>query len=102
MTVFMKFDDGSILQEESQRDSGAKPRVARTELPWENHWNKSQPQRGCVRDTHGAACRLAATPLGLIDHLGLLPRVARASQPWASRRNPFGILPARLNHHRIS
>ena len=31
-----------------------------------------------------------ATPLGLLV-LGFLPRVARASQPWASGRNPFGI-----------
>src|SRR6266508_5394861 len=90
---------------QSQRDCVLQPRVARNELPWENRWNESQPQRGCVGDTHGAASRLATTPLGLIDHLASLPRVARSepdwppSQPWALRRNPFGILPARLNDH---
>src|SRR5712671_5343764 len=69
---------------QSQRDCVLQPRVARNELPWENRWNESQPQRGCVRDTHGAARRLlAATQLGLIDHLASLPRVARSSQPWA-------------------
>ena len=33
----------------------------------------------------------AATPSGLTDHSKPLPRVARASQPWAGGRNPFGI-----------
>ena len=32
----------------------------------------------------------AATPSGLIDYWNRLPRVARASQPWASGRSPFG------------
>ena len=34
----------------------------------------------------------AATPLGLMGILHRVPRVARASQPWALRRNPVGIL----------
>src|SRR5688500_15363023 len=32
-----------------------------------------------------------ATPLGLKDLFVTVPRVARASQPWAECRNPFGI-----------
>ena len=33
-----------------------------------------------------------ATPLGLMGILHRIPKVARASQPWALRRNPVGIL----------
>ena len=40
------------------------------------------------------APRTAATPLGLWSFSNRFPRVARASQPWALRRNPFGIQPA--------
>ena len=32
---------------ESQRDSGSKPRVASSELPWEKAPERGQPQRGC-------------------------------------------------------
>jgi len=48
-----------------------------------------QPRRGCVPT--GVLC--GATPLGLRTFSTRLPRVARASQPWALLRNPFGILP---------
>jgi hypothetical protein len=34
-----------------------------------------------------------ATPLGFKQLLVRFPRVTRASQPWALRRNPFGIRP---------
>ena len=44
-----------------------------------------QPRRGCVQ--HGGQ---GATPLGLCAW-AWFPRVARSSQPWALRRNPFGI-----------
>src|SRR5436309_4960903 len=33
----------------------------------------------------------AATPSGLMRLLSASPRVARSSQPWAERCNPFGI-----------
>jgi hypothetical protein len=32
---------------ESQRDSGAKPRVARKEQPWVCTWRSHQPGKGC-------------------------------------------------------
>ena len=32
-----------------------------------------------------------STPLGLKTNSSPFPRVARASQPWAKRRNPVGI-----------
>src|SRR5438477_10781723 len=32
-------------------------------------------------------------PVGVGFHGLAVPRVARSSQPWALRRNPFGILP---------
>ena len=35
----------------------------------------------------------AATPLGLMKKLIRVPRVARASQPWAERRYPVGVIP---------
>ena len=34
---------------------------------------------------------MAATALRLVMFVGRFPRVARASQPWALRRNPVGI-----------
>ena len=37
------------------------------------------------------APRLAATPSGLTGILIRLPRVARASQPWAARRYPVAV-----------
>ena len=41
----------------------------------------------------GRCCRpKGRNPDGVEWKMGLLPRVARPSQPWASRRNPFGIL----------
>ena len=35
-------------ENESQRDSGLKPRIARCALPWVMVTRRSQPQRGCV------------------------------------------------------
>src|SRR5436309_5710676 len=91
MTVFMKFDGGSILQEESQRDSGAKPRVARHELPWEVTPNDLSTPTGlrliCLRLR---VCH-RHNPVGVAIRSNGFPRVARSSQPWAGGRNPFGI-----------
>ncbi len=57
----------------------------------------NQPQRGCgpflIFDS--------TTPSGLIVVLSVIPRVARASQPWAGGRNPFGI-EQRLDDFRVS
>ena len=73
---------------ESQRDSASKPRVARHELPW--------VRRGARFPTPTGLCPCssrpeATTPLGLPNLSAPLPRVARASQPWAGGHNPFGI-----------
>src|SRR5947207_3409369 len=38
----------AVSQGESQRDSVAKPRVARDELPWESVVQWQEPQRGCA------------------------------------------------------
>ena len=80
---------------QSQRDCVLQPRVARHELPWVNVHQTRQPQRGCARPEE-LAVRVktgdVATPLGLDFFSRILPRVARASQPWALRRNPDGIL----------
>ena len=42
-----------------------------------------------------ASCgaRFATTPLGLMNNLNRVPRVARPSQPWAEGRYPFGVSP---------
>ena len=74
---------------ESQRDSGTKPRVARNELPWVRPAMNRQPQRGCghARCSH----RIMPQPFQGWIHCPSFPRVARSSQPWASRRNPVGI-----------
>ena len=77
----------SILpRRESQRDSDPKPRVARHELPWETAEILHQPQRGCAFGPNERR-----NPLGVGFPSFLIPRVARASQPWAGGRNPVGI-----------
>src|SRR2546427_5197869 len=40
---------------------------------------------------YGAGDERAATLSGLMGSLLVSPRVARSSQPWAKRCNPFGI-----------
>ena len=72
---------------ESQRDCVTKPRVARHELPWGN---------GSERENPNGVSPLVSRPPLPQPRWGccvsrLLPRVARASQPWAVGRNPFGI-----------
>ena len=77
-----------VAVRESQRDSVAKPTVARHELPWVISGRKSQPQRGC-----GGGERRRAGPQprwGWVLGRGV-PKVARPSQPWADGHNPFGI-----------
>jgi len=73
---------------ESQWDSVSKPRVARHELPWVKARENSATPTGlwphCATNT-------GTTPLGLVRFADVEPRVARASQPWAGGRNPFGI-----------
>lgn len=72
---------------ESQRDSVSKSRVGAQRLPWEYDHRGFQPQRGC-----GLLLRNGRKPFGVESHFARLPRVARASQPWALSRNPVGIL----------
>ncbi len=48
--------------------------------------HSSQPQRGC-----GPAAWKGHNPVGVVRYSRRFPRVARASQPWAGRHNPFGI-----------
>src|SRR6266496_731715 len=66
--------------------SGSASRVARHELPWVHRPRRFQPQRGC-----GSTERGRRNPFGVGFLLARFPKVARASQPWALRRNPFGI-----------
>ena len=86
----------------SQRDGIIQPRVARDELPWVSSSYKSSTLQGLYRllsmntraPIYGAEERQeerAATLSGLMGLLFVSPRVARSSQPWAERRNPFGI-----------
>src|SRR6266567_4708569 len=71
---------------QSQRDCVIKPRVARHELPWVDRPRRFQSQRGCV-----TLLWFSRNPVGVVPIRAGLPRVARSSQPWALRRNPFGI-----------
>ena len=60
-------------------------------LPWvidRRIYNLNEVVADCVR---AATNEFAATPLGLTMFDGRLPKVARASQPWALGRNPVGI-----------
>ena|GEM_PF-5323160 len=50
-----------------------------------------QPQRGC--DPHIARHPICPNPVGVVSILNLLPRVARASQPWAGGHSPVGAGP---------
>src|SRR5436309_5066685 len=72
-----------------------------------------QPCKGCIKllsmNTHapiyGAEERHdegAATLSGLMGLLFVSPRVARSSQPWAERCNPFGIEPRGLAPQKLA
>ena len=78
---------------QSQRNCVLQPRVARHELPWETGAKAQQPQRGC-----GPAGEGGRNPVGVETITGIAPRVARASQPGALGRNPFGIQPGVDEH----
>jgi len=91
----------SAKQIQSQGDCGLQPKVAppsrrsgamarreggRNKLPWVTGTNVIQPQRGC-----GATGENRRNPVGVEPITDIAPRVARAAQPWALGRNPFGI-----------
>jgi len=70
---------------ESRRDSALQPRVARHELPWVTAGMAPNPNGVVSRVRQMPQPRwgcCVATPV---------PRVARASQPWALIWNPVGI-----------
>src|SRR5258708_29435819 len=77
-------------EQESQRDSATKPRVASSELPSVKAREESATPTGLwLWGTTNAG----TTPMGLSRSSRFFPRVARCSQPWAGGQNPFGILP---------
>ena len=89
---FLIFIHKSVPSLQPQRGCDSKPRVGPSaDLPWVRECGVVQPQRGCgPNDLHPPPVRRVATPSGLVDQLIPLPRVARASQPWALGRSPFG------------
>src|SRR5262249_27445699 len=62
---------------------GCRPRLPREELP-----GVPQPCRGCVRRLE--LLDPSANPSGLETITGLT-QDSRGRQPWAGRRNPFGV-----------
>src|SRR5436309_16086741 len=72
---------------ESQRDSETKPRVARHELLWGIEDKRVQTPTGLWRDGSSRG----RNPVGVEACDAAKPRVGAARQPWALRRNPFGI-----------
>lgn len=72
---------------ERQRRSIVQPRVGATQerLPWDNRKKIINPN-GVAADA-----RRWTQPLQGWSICGRVPRVARASQPWAMGRNPVGI-----------
>ena len=60
-------------------------RVREATLGNEIHYSP-QPQRGCINGGRAGGCN----PFRVVGLWGRFPRVARASQPWAERRSPFG------------
>src|SRR5438445_12055287 len=79
------------LEEESRRDSGSKPRVARNELPWVCGGEVGPTLKGFCQLFGSADCETAPQPFQGWNSLARLPRVARSSQRWAGGPNPFGI-----------
>src|SRR6185503_3006313 len=71
---------------ESQRDSATKPRVARNELPWVRVVDISNPER-----VASSCVPWLAQPRWGCDRNERPPMVVALLQPWALRRNPFGI-----------
>ena len=71
------------------------PGLRGTSYPGEVVPEFSQPQRGCV--SFRLALRAMPQPLQGCSPLARPPRVARASQPWAGRCNPFRIEARRLD-----
>ena len=70
----------------------AKGKIGRRRKPVREQVNRRLGNRG-LADGEGrvAGILIGATPLGLEGASAWLPRVARASQPRAGGRNPFGI-----------
>ena len=61
--------------------------VARHELPWETVGRIINPN-----GVASARVRRSRNPVGVVGKSNAGPRVAsRTRQPWADRRNPFGI-----------
>ena len=58
-------------------------------------WFKMFPNPNGVASV--SAREWATTPLGSVRISEFVPKVARASQPWAEGRNPFGI--GRVDEH---
>ena len=73
-------------QEQRQRRFDLQPRVGAKRLPWEPIEKRINPN-GVV-----PLCALGHNPLELARRIGFIPRVARASQPWAGGLNAFGVL----------
>ncbi len=82
----------SAPQIESQRDSVLQPRVDRAAGYPGTHAKESLNPNGIAASS---SHRFDATPLGLMEISIRVPRVARASQPWAERRCPVGTIPLR-------
>jgi len=78
-------------EEESRRDSAAKPRVARNELPWVCDGVGMSTLKGLCPPFGQAGSNTGPQPFQGWHSLARLPRVARPSQPWAGGLNPFGI-----------
>ena len=75
---------------ESQRDSDSQPKVGRPAALGKRPETMNNPNGVVALSATGTE---AATPLGLKILTDAVPKVARASQPWALGRNPFGIDP---------
>src|SRR5258708_35128285 len=70
------------------------PRIGSSDDPKDSGIGQQIYARSNGRNTGVVVCcprKGATTPLGLSLSFVPLPRVARSSQPWALRRNPFGI-----------
>src|SRR5258708_27435452 len=77
---------------ESRRDSATKPRVARNELPWVIQRDNPANSERVASDRNASWLEVNGCNPFRVDFLSHeSPMVARASQPWAKRYNPFGF-----------
>src|SRR5229473_5837662 len=91
-TIQFNLRKGPSIEANPEGIAASSPGLRGTSYPGKLRKRSLQPQRGCVY-----VVTRRHNPVWVADLRREDPRVARASQPWALFRNPFGILPKRTH-----